>query len=119
MKDTKSGHKRIHQFRIFQRNIIHGMLVIREVLGALVVLIVLNGMAIAWFEKIPVGDAIYFSFVTAFTIGYGDISPETIGGRVLSLWVGLIGLVFAGLIVAVATRALADTLKEVRPEEEE
>jgi hypothetical protein len=54
----------------------------------------------------------YFSFITAFTIGYGDITPITIIGRVLAILMGLIGIIFTGLVVAVATRALVNTIEE-------
>lgn len=37
-------------------------------------------------------DALYWSFITATTVGYGDTSPVTTGGRIVS---GL--LVFLGL----------------------
>jgi voltage-gated potassium channel len=42
------------------------------------------------------GDALYWSFITATTVGYGDISPHTQGGRVVSgalvfLGIGLVG----------------------------
>ncbi len=95
------------------------VVVVRGVLGVLVFLIVLGGVLISWLEQIPVADAVYFSFVTAFTIGYGDISPETVGGRVVSLVVGLTGLIFTGLIVAIASRALGDSMKEIRAKEAE
>lgn len=89
-------------------------LVVRGVLGMLIVLIVANGFVIARLEDIKVADSLYFSFVTAFTIGYGDLVPVTAGGRVFSLLTGLLGLVFTGLIIAIATRALARTVEEVQ-----
>jgi voltage-gated potassium channel len=114
-KMTDKG-RRLSQFARFRNHVFRLVVVIRGVLGALIALIVLNGFAISWFEKIPIGDAVYFAFVTAFTIGYGDISPETAGGRVVALVIGMFGLIFTGLIVAVATRALADTVKESESE---
>ena len=85
----------------------------------LVVIIAANGCAIAYFEEIKITDSLYFAFVTAFTIGYGDIAPVTAGGRIVSLLIGLLGLVFTGLVVAIATRSLALTFQDVRKREEE
>jgi len=34
-------------------------------------------------------------------------------GRVVSVGIGLVGMVFVGLSVAIATRALADTVKKL------
>jgi voltage-gated potassium channel len=63
-------------------------------------------------EGISIGNSMYLSFITAFTIGYGDITPVTIIGRVLSVIIGLIGIIFTGLVVAIATRALVSTIQE-------
>jgi voltage-gated potassium channel len=66
----------------------------------------------AFVESISLADSLYLSFITAFTIGYGDIAPVTITGRVLSIFIGLLGIIFTGLVVAVSTRALVSTLEE-------
>jgi voltage-gated potassium channel len=63
-------------------------------------------------EGVSIGNSMYLSFITAFTIGYGDITPVTIIGRVLSVIIGLIGIIFTGLVVAIATRALVSTIQE-------
>lgn len=42
-------------------------------------------------------DAIYFAMVTFFTIGYGDITPTTLAGRILTIIVSFFGVVFAAL----------------------
>ncbi|MDC0937341.1 potassium channel family protein, partial [Pirellulales bacterium] len=54
---------------------------------------------------------VYFAFITGLSIGYGDIAPTTGLGRVMSVAIGLTGMIFVGLSVAVSTRALADTVK--------
>ena len=102
------------QFPAFLRNAWRVILVVRWVLGMLIVLIVLHGLAIARFEGIGIADSLYFTFVTAFTIGYGDIAPVTPAGRVLSLNVGFIGLIVTGLVVAINTRALAQTIRDAQ-----
>ena len=82
---------------------------VREVIALQLVLIVLGGVAYFRVEDIDVGDAMYFAFVTGLTIGYGDITPETAVGKVVSVAIGLVGTLFVGLTVAVATHALSDT----------
>ena len=52
--------------------------------------------------------------ITGLTVGYGDVVPTTILSRVVSVLVGLIGLIFFGILVAVATRALGKTVGEKR-----
>lgn len=95
----------------FNQKFVRYALHLRELLLLSLLLMAIGGVAIAKIEAISLGDGIYFSFITGLTIGYGDIVPETTWGRVLSVAVGLIGTLFAGLIVAIASRALADTLK--------
>jgi uncharacterized membrane protein len=69
-------------------------------------------MVIAFVEKMPFGDALYFSFVTGLTIGYGEIVAKTVLGRVVALLIGLIGIIFTGMVVAVAVRAIQESYKE-------
>ena len=65
-------------------------------------------------EGIPLGKAIYFACITGLTIGYGDITPETGWGMIASVAIGLIGMIFTGITIAIATRALADLGKHHR-----
>jgi len=85
---------------------------IRSVNLALFALIVINGWAISYVEKLPFGDALYFAFITGLTIGYGDIVVKTPVGRILAVLIGFIGVLFSGLIVAAALRAVGETLKK-------
>ena len=84
---------------------------VRVVLVGLLLLIVLGGLAISQLEGIELGQAVYFAFITGLSIGYGDIVPGTAWGRVVSVAIGMIGMIFTGITVAVATRALADLAK--------
>ena len=81
---------------------------VREVIVSLILLIFLGGVTISQVENIGLGDASYFAFITAFSIGYGDISPETAIGKMVSVAIGLVGMLFVGITVAIATRALAE-----------
>ena len=79
---------------------------------SLLVFVILDAMVIALVEGISIGNSMYFSFITAFTIGYGDITPITIIGRVLAILIGLLGIIFTGLVVAISSRALLTTVEE-------
>lgn len=52
------------------------------------------------------GDATYFTFVTGMTIGYGDLVPSYFVSRLITLAIGLIGILETGLIAAIGVRAL-------------
>jgi voltage-gated potassium channel len=65
------------------------------------------------FGSIP--DSLWWSAVTLTAVGYGDAVPITVGGRVFTFFVLVIGLG----VVAVPTGLIASALTEVRREEKE
>ena len=79
---------------------------LRSIVLAQLVLILAGAMVITGVENIPAGDAIYFAFITALTIGYGDIVATTVVGRIACVFIGFVGITFAGIIVAIATLAV-------------
>ncbi|MEM5295671.1 potassium channel family protein [Burkholderia sp. JPY481] len=56
----------------------------------------------------PLGETVYFCAITALTIGYGDVVPTSSFGRIDAACLGLIGVVFTGLIVAAAVRGVQE-----------
>ncbi|HET6555274.1 MAG TPA: potassium channel family protein [Dyella sp.] len=59
----------------------------------------------------PLGETIYFCTITALTIGYGDVVPTTVFGRIDALLLGLIGLLMTGLVVAAAVRGVQEAAR--------
>lgn len=57
-------------------------------------------------------DSVYFSAVTALTIGYGDFVPHSGIGRGISLALALIGVTLTGIIAAAAVKALELQIRE-------
>lgn len=66
--------------------------------------IVISSLLFSYFEQKPLLDSIYWSFITALTIGYGDLSPATVEGRLVGIifshfWIFLlIPMIIANLI---------------------
>ena len=50
-------------------------------------------------------DSLYYGFITATTVGYGDMTPATGLGKVYAIILAMIGLVFTGIMVALAVEA--------------
>jgi uncharacterized membrane protein len=87
---------------------------VRSINLTLFALLVINSWAISFVEKLPFGDALYFAFITGLTIGYGDIVVKTPVGRILAVLIGFIGVLFSGLIVAAALRAVGESMKKLK-----
>ena len=97
-------------FTRFNHYFFHALSKIQGIVYGLLAWLLVNAAATAYFEKLPFADALYFTFVTGLTIGYGDIAPVTLAGRVVSILTGLIGILITGLIVAVAVYAVRETM---------
>ncbi len=79
---------------------------------ALIALVVAGAGAVTLVEKMPFADTLYFAFVTGLTIGYGDIVVKTPVGRLLALLIGMVGILFTGLIVAILVHAVRESIAE-------
>lgn len=95
----------------------------RLLLGGLVLIFVILtigmfffGGAVETLNRTPstVGETVYFCAITALTIGYGDVVPTTVFGRIDAVLLGLVGIVLTGLIVAAAVRGVQEASRHAR-----
>ena len=70
------------------------------------VLIFISGFLISRFDSIPFEHAIYFAFITAFTVGFGDMVPKSRGARIVTIILAFFGLMLIGIAVAIAAQAI-------------
>src|SRR5262245_20539398 len=82
------------------------------VLSIILAIQVALGLLIGFVEGWSVGDAIYFTFVTGLTVGYGDIVPLQALGRALAIGIAICGLFLTGLIVGIAVYSLRTALTD-------
>lgn len=65
-------------------------------------------------ENWTVGDSLYFGFITALTVGYGDFRPTYGSTKLAAIVIALFGLISSGILVAVAVEAVAMSFAQAR-----
>ena len=65
--------------------------------------ILIGGSLISIFENIAFFDGIWWAFVTTTTVGYGDISPTSIGGRIVACILMIVGIGLVGSLTSTIT----------------
>jgi voltage-gated potassium channel len=94
----------------FLRNFFVGLWLTFPMLLTLAGGIVLLGRVAGRIEKWSWLDCIYWSFITATTVGYGDIRPTKRISRVIAIVIAFMGLTMTGIVIAVAVNAAAAAL---------
>jgi hypothetical protein len=85
------------------------------IFSSLLITIMILGLVIGMREGWTIGDSIYFSFITGFTIGYGDITPHYPLTKTLAVILTAVGFLFTGILVAIAVEALHYSIKGKSP----
>lgn len=74
---------------------------IYKVIGIVAVVTLLGTIGFMIFEAdMKFADALWWSIVTLTTVGYGDISPATLGGRLVGVTIMVTGIGFLGTLTA-------------------
>ena len=64
-------------------------------------LVIILGQLVGRIEGWNKFDSLYWSFITALTVGYGDIRPLKKKSKALSVIIGLTGIMLTGIVVAI------------------
>ncbi len=82
------------------------------VLSTILAIQIALGLLVGFVEGWSLGDAVYFTFVTGLTIGYGDIVPRQALARALAIGIGISGLFLTGLTAGIAVYAMRTALSD-------
>lgn len=94
--------------RLIENLIVIGFMVFAIVFGTVGIMIFEEG-ADSGYDTI--GDALWWCIVTITTVGYGDMYPQTTGGRIIAGVIMFIGLSFYALLTGLVTSLLIDRFR--------
>ena len=89
----------------FLKEFIFDLWIIAPLLLSLGVIVTVLGLVVGRKEGWSPYDSFYWSFITATTVGYGDIRPVKRVSKVLAIVIALVGLTLSGILVAAAVHA--------------
>jgi len=92
--------------RTFAKRFLAGLRVVWPLISALLIVIAALGVVVGLIEGWSVQESVYFAFVSGLTIGYGDLTPQTLVTRALAIIIGLCGVLLTALFAAIAVKAL-------------
>ncbi|MBR1764626.1 MAG: potassium channel family protein [Ruminococcus sp.] len=75
----------------------------KYVVFAALMTVISGGVLIHYAEGMEIADGIWWAFVTATTVGYGDISPTTMYGRIIASVLMLVGIGLIGSLTSTLT----------------
>jgi voltage-gated potassium channel len=89
-----------------------GLFYIAPLLVSMLLVIVVLGHSLGRLEGWSRLDSIYYAFITATTVGYGDFHPRKRLSKILAIVIAFVGIVFTGIVVAIALNAGQHAFKE-------
>jgi hypothetical protein len=98
--------------RVFFMDLVHAA----PLLVFFIVLISFIGYLIGKIEGWSIWESLYHAFINATTVGYGDFRPSRKSSRILAIVLAFVGIVLAGMVVAIALHAADYAYGEVYKE---
>lgn len=88
-----------------------GLYFLSPILLAMVLAILVLGFIIGRKENWSRSDTVYYAFITATTVGYGDFHPVHARSKYLAVMIALLGLLMTGLLVAIGLEAVSQSFQ--------
>ena len=96
----------------FLKILLWGLYLVAPVVMLLLTSILGLGLVVGRIELWKKFDSLYWALITALTVGYGDIRPVQRSSRMISIVIGTLGIMLAGILVAITVEATSVAFKE-------
>lgn len=93
-----------------------GIFYASPIIGFLLILISILGILAGRYENWKITDSLYYAFITATTVGYGDFHPEHNAAKLIAIFIALVGLLLTGIVVAIGLEAATAAFKMLHPQ---
>jgi voltage-gated potassium channel len=91
-----------------------------EIIAYYLSVLALSGGLFSYFEDKPLFESFWWACVTGLTIGYGDMYPVTVGGKIVAIFLmHVVPLVIIPLIVARLLTSVIEDRNQFTHEEQE
>ena len=91
-----------------------------EILAYYLVILASSAFLFSYLEEKPLFESFWWAIVTGLTIGYGDLYPVTVGGKIVAITLmHLVPLIIIPLIVARLLITVIENRNEFTHEEQE
>ena len=90
--------------------------------NGLILIIVLFGYGILgsyFIMNLSFVDSIYYSVITMTTVGYGDVYPVTVLGKILSAIIALLGIGLVAVPTGIISSGFVESMEEKHKAQEE
>ena len=94
-------------------HLIAGLVMAWPLLGSMALGIALAGLIVGRRESWGIFDSLYWAFITATTVGYGDFRPLYRWSKALAILIALKGMIFTGIMVALAIHSAEISFRQV------
>jgi voltage-gated potassium channel len=83
-----------------------GMLLdVAPILLGLILIISILAVVIGKREEWSISNSLYYGFITATTVGYGDFHPTQDRNKLVAILIAILGLMLTGIVVALTVEA--------------
>jgi voltage-gated potassium channel len=89
-----------------------GLFYSAPLLASMLLIIVVLGHYLGRLEGWSRLDALYHALIVATTVGYGDFHPRKRLSKILAIVIAFVGIVFTGIVVAVALHSATHAFQE-------